>query len=71
MSVSATTTCGEDGAGVGEEFLLEELKGGVGRFARDWGEDGMREGKCRSGRGAHTMVVWLFGDTGEKQLSTT
>jgi hypothetical protein len=33
MSVRATTTCGEDGMGIGKEFLLEELKGGVGQLA--------------------------------------
>jgi hypothetical protein len=64
-------TCGEDGTGVGEEFLLEELEGGVGRLARDGGEDGMREGECRSSRGAHDTAVWLCGDTEERQLSTT
>jgi hypothetical protein len=47
MSVCAATMCGEDGTRVGEEFLLEELKGGVGWLARDGGEDMMREGECR------------------------
>jgi hypothetical protein len=47
------------------------LEGGVGRFARDGGEDGMRERECRSGRGAHGMAVWLCGDTEEMQLTTT
>jgi hypothetical protein len=70
MTVRAATACGEDGAGVGEEFLLEELEGGVGRLARDGGEDGMREGKGRSGRGAHDTAVWLCGDMEEMQLST-
>jgi hypothetical protein len=70
MAICAATACGEDGTGVGEEFLLEELEGGVGRLARDGGEDRMREGECRSGRVAHDTAVWLCGNTEEMQLLT-
>jgi hypothetical protein len=57
--------------GIGEEFLLEELEGGVGRLTQDGGEDGMREGECMSGRGAHFFLLWPFGDTEEMQLLMT